>query len=76
MENEFAYKAKDFIFKFRKPIAMVQALEDPSEPQYDENGRASVEYTGIFDFFLKMRSIFDKNITRYNSNSYSKIQSL
>lgn len=46
LENEFAYKAKDFIFKFRKPIAMVQALEDPSEPQYDENGRASVEYTG------------------------------
>ena len=51
MENEFAYKAKDFIFKFRKPIAMVQAVEDPAEPQYDENGRASGQYTGMIYLF-------------------------
>ena len=53
LENQFAYKVKDFIFKFRKPIAIVQAAENPVEPQFDENGRASVEYTGnlllIFD---------------------------
>ena len=46
LENQFAYKVKDFIFKFRKPIAIVQAVENPVEPQFDENGRASVEYTG------------------------------
>ena len=46
LENQFAYKVKDFIFKFRKPIAIVQAAENPVEPQFDENGRASVEYTG------------------------------
>ena len=46
LENPFSYKAKDFIFKFRKPIAAVQSVENPVEPQYDENGRAIVEYTG------------------------------
>ena len=37
---------KDFIFKFRKPIASVQSFEDAIEPQYDGNGRAFVEYIG------------------------------
>lgn len=46
VENEFSYKAKEFIFKFRKPIAAVQAVDDAIEPQYDENGRAYVEYIG------------------------------
>ena len=46
LENDFSYKAKDFIFKFRKPIATVQSYEDPVEPQYDQEGRAFVEYIG------------------------------
>ena len=46
LENSFSYKCKDFIFKFRAPIAAVQAVEDYIEPQYDENGRAFVEFVG------------------------------
>ena len=46
LENEFSYKAKDFIFKFRKPIGAIQAVEDPLEPQFDETGRSYVEYLG------------------------------
>ena len=49
LENEFSYKAKDFIFKFRKPIGAIQAVEDPLEPQFDETGRSYVEYLGKFD---------------------------
>ena len=47
LENQFAYKVKDFIFKFRKPIAIVQAVENPVEPQFDENGRFFVLITLI-----------------------------
>ena len=61
LENQFAYKVKDFIFKFRKPIAIVQAVENPVEPQFDENGRASVEYTG--SLLLIFESIF---VREYN----------
>ena len=46
LENNFSYKAKDFIFRFRTPIAAVQAVDNPMEPQYDEDGRAYVEYIG------------------------------
>ena len=49
LENEFSYKAKDFIFKFRKPIGAIQAVEDPLEPQFDETGRSYVEYLGKYD---------------------------
>ena len=49
LENEFSYKAKDFIFKFRKPIGAIQAVKDPLEPQFDETGRSYVEYLGKLD---------------------------
>jgi len=59
LENPFSYKAKEFIFKFRKPIAAVQSVENPVEPQYDENGRAIVEYTG-----LRMSSVAKVKVTK------------
>ena len=67
LENEFSYKAKDFIFKFRKPIGAIQAVEDPLEPQFDETGRSYVEYLGKLDqmglietpkFIIKVCSVF------------------
>jgi len=59
LENEFSYKAKDFIFKFRKPIGAIQAVEDPLEPQFDETGRSYVEYLG-----LRMSAVAKVRVTK------------
>lgn len=47
VENPYSYKYRDTIFKFRTPIATIKAIEDQQEHQFDKNGRAYVEYTGL-----------------------------
>lgn len=47
IELPFAYKVKDFIFKFRRELGEIStATKDISKPEYDLEGRSFVEHIG------------------------------
>lgn len=47
LEQPFSYKARDFIFKYRKPVGnVVDSTTNIIQPEYDSEGRGYVEFLG------------------------------